>query len=182
MWWSEPMRGRLLSVVRWSRMILMGGAVLLALTACGWHLQGTFRVPAAFSPIYVQDSGSGSRLGYELRDQLRFAGVVQADAARQARTVIVIRRDRIERQLLAVDRTGKGRDYAVIMRAEYDVLHAGTPLQPTRTVQRRRDYLTSEAEGDPLTDEQRVLEITDALRREVAREILRQLSIQAENA
>ncbi len=153
---------------------------VLTLTACGWHLQGAFHLPPEFSPVYVQDSGSGSRLGYELRDQLRLAGIAEATSAKDAQAVIVISGDRIQRQLLAVDSAGKGRDYAVIMRADYEVLRAGKSLQPRRSVQRRRDYLVSEAEGDPLTDEQRALEITDALRREVAREILRQLTIQAE--
>ncbi len=152
----------------------------LTLTACGWRLQGAFHLPPEFSPVYVQDSGSGSRLGYELRDQLRLAGVTQTDSQKQAQAVIVISGDRIQRQLLAVDSAGKGRDYAVILRADYEVLRAGKSLQPRRSVQRRRDYLVSEAEGDPLTDELRALEITDALRREVAREILRQLTIQAE--
>ena len=50
---------------------------VLALTACGWRLQGAFHLPPEFSPVYVQDSGRGSRLGYELRDQLRLAGVAQ---------------------------------------------------------------------------------------------------------
>ena len=155
-------------------------AAVLALTACGWRLQGAFHLPPEFSPIYVQDSGSGTRLGYELRDQLRLAGVTQTDSPKQAQAVIVISGDRVQRQLLAVDSAGKGRDYAVILRADYEILRAGKSLQPRRSVQRRRDYLVSEAEGDPLTDELRALEITDALRREVAREILRQLTIQAE--
>ena len=97
----------------------------------------------------------------------------------KAATVIAIRGDHFQRQILAVDRAGKGRDYGAILSAEYEVLHGGKPLQPKRSVQRRRDYLVSQAEGDPLTDEQRALEITDALRRDVAREILRQLTIQA---
>ncbi|HET7687631.1 MAG TPA: LPS assembly lipoprotein LptE [Candidatus Macondimonas sp.] len=156
-------------------------AMAWGITACGgWRLQGAFQLPPELSPVYVQDSGSGSRLGYELRDQLRLAQVAQTDTPKQAKAVIVISGDRIQRQLLAVDSSGKGRDYAVILRADYDVLQAGKPLQPRRSVQRRRDYLVSELESDPLTDELRALEITDALRREVAREILRQLTIQAE--
>jgi len=179
MWWFKrravhaPARGAALRLL----MLLMAA---LTLTACGWHLQGAFHLPPEFSPVYVQDSGSGSRLGYELRDQLRLAGVTQTDFLKQAQAVIVISGDRVQRQLLAVDSAGKGRDYAVILRADYEVLRAGKSLQPRRSVQRRRDYLVSEAEGDPLTDELRALEISDALRREVAREILRQLTIQAE--
>lgn len=179
MWWFErravhaPAGGVALRLL----MLLMAA---LTLTACGWHLQGAFHLPPEFSPVYVQDSSSGTRLGYELRDQLRLAGVPQTDSPKQAQAVIVISGDRIQRQLLAVDSSGKGRDYAVILRANYEVLRAGKSLQPRRSVQRRRDYLVSERESDPLTDEQRATEITDALRREVAREILRQLTIQAE--
>lgn len=179
MWWFrrcvEPVRAQWVAL-----RLLMVLVAVLTLTACGWRLQGAFHLPPEFSPVYVQDSGSGSRLGYELRDQLRLAGVAQTDSPKQAKAVIVISGDRIQRQLLAVDSAGKGRDYAVILRADYEVLQAGKSLQPRRSVQRRRDYLVSEAEGDPLTDELRALEITDALRREVAREILRQLTIQAE--
>ena len=171
--WSERMAGRM------SRRWFVGLALLLSLTACGWRLQGAYDLPPRFSPVYVQDSGSGSRLGYELRDQLRLAGIAQADTPAKAATVIAIRGDHFQRQILAVDRAGKGRDYGAILSAEYEVLHGGKPLQPKRSVQRRRDYLVSQAEGDPLTDEQRALEITDALRRDVAREILRQLTIQA---
>jgi LPS-assembly lipoprotein len=158
--------------------LLMPLMAALTLTACGWHLQGAFHLPSEFSPVYVQDSGSGTRLGYELRDQLRLAGVAEAASAKDAQAVIVISGDRIQRQLLAVDSAGKGRDYAVILRTDYEVLRAGKSLQPRRSVQRRRDYLVSESQSDPLTDEQRALEITDALRHELAREILRQLVVQ----
>mgnify|MGYP005811507097 CR=1 FL=1 len=173
MWWSSP------AVLLPLRMLLFLLMALL-LSACGWHLQGAFHLPGWFSPVYVQDSGSGTRLGYELRDQLRLAGVAEAASAREAQAVIVISNDRIQRQLLAVDNFGRGRDFAVLMRADYEILRAGKPLQPRRSVQRRRDYLVADSRGDPLTDEQRALEITDALRREVAREILRQLAVQGE--
>lgn len=174
--WSEH------AVARLGWRGIVAAALLASLAACGWHLQGAYDLPARFSPVYVQDSGSGSRLGYELRDQLRLAGIPQTDTPAQAATVIAIRGDRFQRQILAVDRAGKGRDYGAILSAEYEVLHGGKPLQPKRSVQRRRDYLVSQAEGDPLTDEQRALEITDALRRDVAREILRQLTLQANDS
>lgn len=179
MWWSERRSERMRAKGPALRLLAVLG-VVVTLTACGWRLQGAYQLPPEFSPVYVQDSGSGSRLGYELRDQLRLAGVAQTDSPQQAQAVIVISGDRVQRQLLAVDSAGKGRDYAVILRADYEVLRAGKSLQPRRSVQRRRDYLVSEAEGDPLTDELRALELADALRREVAREILRQLTIQAE--
>ena len=67
--WSERLGG--CAVGRW----LVVAALLLSLAACGWRLQGAYDLPPRFSPVYVQDSGSGSRLGYELRDQLRLAGI-----------------------------------------------------------------------------------------------------------
>jgi LPS-assembly lipoprotein len=95
-------------------------AALLAaalLPACGFHLRGSGSTTANIQAekVFVS-AGTESRVGRELRSQLRLAGVTVPRMRKDAEYVVRVSDERLERDVLSVHpRTGKAEEYELTL-------------------------------------------------------------------
>ncbi len=128
-----PRRAAVLAVV----------CLALAISACGFHLRGSYSLPEALLPIYVE-APAGSGTAKAVRDALRRQQGALAPEAAQAQSTLVIMDEGEDRRVLSVDDSANVSEYelrkTVRWRLERDVGDASeTALGPTR-LRVRRDY------------------------------------------
>ncbi|HBS42623.1 MAG TPA: hypothetical protein DEA26_08075 [Oceanospirillales bacterium] len=85
-------------------------AVLLLLTACGWHLRGVTPLPAEYKVMYVEGQQT-TNLYVQLVRQLEFNNVLVTSTLEDAPVVMRLEEYEIEKRTLAVDTNGRVSEY-----------------------------------------------------------------------
>ena len=91
--------------------VLLLPVLLLALSACGFHLRGAHELPPQLSPLYLDKASMSYPLYQELRAALKASGVALTTEPAQAASELSITRESRSRAVLAVDSSGRGREY-----------------------------------------------------------------------
>ena len=149
-------------------------AVMLALSGCGWHLAGQYNVPETLQPVYVD----GGDVSFALRDNLVQAlttsGTVLADDPGTARSVVELRDEKVDRNVLSVGVDGTVREHELVYRVVFRMRGVdGRQLHPRQLVVLRRD--TSFDEDNVLGREGEEREARADMEREAVQQILRRL-------
>lgn len=118
---------------------------LLALSGCGFHLQGRQPLPAVLATPWVEASDHYTPLYAALGARLRAAGARPAVDAASATAVIRIRRDETGRELLSVSARNTPGEYEVYYTIEYSVTAGGRELLAPQSLTLSRDYVYKEA-------------------------------------
>lgn len=118
---------------------------LLALSGCGFHLQGRQPLPAVLATPWVEASDHYTPLYAALGARLRASGARPAAAAASATAVIRIRRDETGRELLSVSARNTPGEYEVYYTIEYSVTAGGRELLAPQSLTLSRDYVYKEA-------------------------------------
>lgn len=147
-------------------------AVVLAfalVTACGFHIRGSYDIPPTITPMYVEGA-SGNSVAAELRDNLRRNDIELVSPPQAAARLVVS--ERSERQVLSVGSSGRVDEYELLYVVEWrlEAPDRETPLIPPETLQARRDYT-----HDPtaiLGSEDREGALLEAMREDLATRIL----------
>jgi LPS-assembly lipoprotein len=119
------------------------GAALLAAAAlvvagCGWQLRGDYDMPAAITPIGVENSG----IGTELRRNLQRMDALGGDPASR----IEILEENEDRRVVSVDQDGKVNEYEINYRVRWQLVGDSNSdmgqriLIPPQTLQSARTY------------------------------------------
>lgn len=153
-------------------LLLTAGLVL----GCGFQLRGVTPLPPGMSPAYIQ-AASGSTLLPVLTSALQGSGVQMAASASDAKLVVRILDEKIDTQLLAVNRAGKAIAYEIRVRVGFDATGPGLvrPV-PRQTIENAREYVNPDVEV--LGKEQEASLIRQDLLQNVADHILRRLLAQ----
>ena len=85
-------------------------AVLLLLTACGWHLRGVTPLPAEYKVLYVQGEEE-SALYHKLVQQLEFNNVLVTESLEDAPMLMTLEEYEVDKRTLAVDSNGRVSEY-----------------------------------------------------------------------
>ena len=85
-------------------------AVLLLLTACGWHLRGVTPLPAEYKVLYVQGEEE-SALYHKLVQQLEFNKVLVTEFLEDAPMLMTLEEYEVDKRTLAVDSSGRVSEY-----------------------------------------------------------------------
>ena len=90
--------------------LLSTTAVLLLLTACGWHLRGVMSVPDEYRVMYIEGQQQTTLYSTLVR-QLEFNKVLVTETLEDAPVLMLLEEYEIEKRTLAVDSNGRVSEY-----------------------------------------------------------------------
>ncbi|HEY4369333.1 MAG TPA: LPS assembly lipoprotein LptE [Steroidobacteraceae bacterium] len=154
-------------------------AVLLALllstlSACGWRLQGTARLPELMAVTYVDSDDRYSDFNRALRESLTASGARLATDRSTATAIVRIRKDQSGQRVLSVSARNTPEEYEVYYTVEYSVDGVNGELIAPQTLNLTRDYSYDETAVLAKQREQAVLR--EALARDLAGLVIRRLA------
>lgn len=156
---------------RWT--VLALAAVSLT-SACGWHLQGTARLPEVMSVTYIESSDRYTDFNRVLRESLEASGARVTSDKSRATAVLRIRKDQSGQRVLSVSARNTPEEYEVFYSVEYSVESTTGELIAPQQLERTRDYSYDERAVLAKQREQGILR--EALARDLAGLVIRRLA------
>lgn len=144
------------------------------LSACGWRLQGTARLPEVMSVTFVDAADRYSDFSRAFNDSLTASGARLATVRSDATAVVRIHKDQSGQRVLSVSANNTPEEYEVFYVVEYSVSGRNGELLPLQTLELTRDYSYDETAVLAKQREQAVLR--EALARELAGLIIRRVA------
>lgn len=145
--------------------------VLLSLTACGFHLRGSYAVPEFLKAVSLKLPTNSQALGAELELALE-RNQISADGGD---ILLEVASERLTRQTSSVDKSARAAEYILIYTVQFRVGSIDKkvvgPLQPL-ILRRSYQYSTNNVVGKTTEEETLVRE----LRQDAAQQIVRQLT------
>ena len=157
------------SIQRW-----LAALAVIALSGCGWHLQGATRLPASVSATYIETDDRYSDFNRALRDGLTAAGVSLAPDARSAAAIVKIIKETHGQRVLSVSARNTPEEYEVFYQIEYSVSNQTSELIAPQKIELTRDYSFDERAVLAKQREQSVLQ--EALARDLAAQVVRRMA------
>ncbi len=115
--------------------------ITCALTACGYHLRGSYNLPEHLSPLYIDKDSMSLLLYKELRSTIRASGAVLSDDAATAASELKISREQRTRDVISVDTLGRAREYRLIYRLAFTLQASGETAIDSSNIQLSRNLL-----------------------------------------
>ncbi|MFA7592529.1 MAG: LPS assembly lipoprotein LptE [Thiohalobacteraceae bacterium] len=162
----------------YSRYLMAGllAALVLAVSACGFHLRGAVQLPPQLSKVYLQGGDPYDLLVRDWTRALATAGSTVVTEAQDATAILQIIANRGERRVLSVRATGKAQEYELYQILEFRVRDpAGRELLAAQHLELTRDYLF-----DP-TDVLGKANEEETLRRDMRRDLVRLAMLRLES-
>lgn len=148
--------------------------LLLALSACGFHLRSKIALPADLGPVRVTSTTPYSPLAESLADGLENAGAVAASADAKDVATLQVLSERWGDLPIAIDAQGRAQEFSLRYAAVFVFRRAdGSELVPQQVVELSRDYVSPPQNATGTSTEREV--IANELRREMAASILRRV-------
>lgn len=130
---------------------------VLALNACGFHLQGRLPLPAALSATRVVANDDQTDFVQGLRRALISSGSKLTDLSESATGVVRIHKDEVTQKILSVSVNNIPREYEVTYTVEFSVEGMSGELLPSQTVSVTRDYSFDETKMLAKENEEAIL-------------------------
>jgi len=147
---------------------------LLAISACGFQLQGVTTYSPQLAAVYLDVPDPNSELAFQLRRSLESAGVTLARNSTDATATIRIAAEKFGRRVKSVSAQNRPTEFEVYYEVEYLVTTPAETLVPREPLARTRVFPYSER--DILGKQQEEDLLRDALAREIAGVITRRLA------
>jgi len=163
---SEPSRGPALPSAACALVVIL-------LSACGFHLQGSAELPVAVRRVYVATADELTPLAVELREALSRNGATLAPAASAADAVVRVSRDRTGRRVLSVSARNTPEEFEVFYAVDYSIDRGGQEVVPSQTLELTRSFSFDEADLLAKDREENILR--EAMARDIAGLIVRRL-------
>lgn len=120
------------------------GLIVVALTACGFHLRGAQPMP--FESLYLEMSNF-SELGASIRRQLRANGTRVPERREDAEVRLVVVQDAKEKHILTLNAAGTVREYQLRQRFSFRLMDAkGGEVMPLNEIYVYRDISFNDAQ------------------------------------
>ena len=155
------------------RLLLMLFACLV-LAGCGFQLQGVSDYPPELRSVYLAVPDPNSDLAVHLRRSLAAGGVEVTQDATAGTATLQLVNERYGRRVKSVSAQNRPTEYEVFYEAEYLLEGPEGELLPAQRVTRTRVFPYNER--DILGKQQEELLLREALAREIAGLITRQLA------
>lgn len=157
------------------RRLLSAAALVLGLSACGFHLRDALSLPPDLGPVRVTARDPYSPLRQSLERSLGHAGATIAEPGARGRlTTLAISSERWASTPLSIDQFGRAQEYTLRYAVVFAMADAnGDEIVPQQAVELSRDYISvpTDATG---TDTEREL-LAREMQREMAASILRRV-------
>ena len=148
--------------------------MFLALTACGFHRQGTAPMPPAMKIAYIESEDPQTEFQRGLRKALHTVGTELTEQRDQATAILRIVKDETGRRVLSVSARNTPREYEIFYNVTYSVTAGGKELLPSHTLSLTRDYAFNEQALLAKEHEEEILR--QALARDLVGIVMRRLS------
>jgi len=113
----------------------------LLLSACGWHLRGSFNFPASMERLYIEGTAQYSELGVAIHNAFQGSNISVVSHAGQARAILHILSDKSEQRILATDSSGRATEYEVSYTLGFRMEdEKGGLMLPAQQVKSKREY------------------------------------------
>lgn len=157
----------------WRRCLFWIAACCLLLSSgCGFHLRGTETSRVQLPATYL--AGPAGPLQREVRHYLTVSEVPVMEEQKDAKLVIDLIGEDVQRRVLSVGSTGKVEEYEVHYGATYSVERgSGESLIPRETLGQQRSYSFNEA--DVLAKDVEQERLVQDMRRDVVRQMMLRL-------
>jgi LPS-assembly lipoprotein len=153
-------------------LLLLAACCSLLLAGCGFHLRGSVTEGVQLPPTFL--AGQAGPLQREVRHYLGISEAPLVERQKDAKLVIRLIGEDIQRRVLSVGSTGKVEEYEVHYAATYSVERAnGEIVIPREILDQQRSYTYSETEVLAKDVEQERL--VQDMRRDVVRQMMRRL-------
>ena len=147
--------------------------VLLALSGCGFHMQGESSVPSDMQRTYIAADDQFSIFYRELRRQLQVNGVQIIESPTDSTAILSIHFDKTDQRVLSVSARNTPTEFEVYYSIEYSLDSGEENLQPRQFITLTRDYTYDETLVLGKSNEEQVLR--EAIVGDLVRTVLRQL-------
>lgn len=154
--------------------LLAVSLLVLALSACGFHLRNQIALPDDLGPVRVTSTTRYSPLAEAVATGLSHSGAVAATADAKDVATLAILSERWGDLPIAIDAQGRAQEFSLRYAAVFVFRRAdGSELVPQQVVELSRDYVSPPENATGTTTEREVL--ANELRREMAASILRRI-------
>lgn len=155
--------------------VLFMAALMLNLTACGFHLRGDVNLDARLSKINIEGVDAYAPLVRELTRSLTSTGATVVADSKDATAILKIMSNSSKRRILSVSSAGKVREYELYETLEFKVLDtAGRELLAPQRLELTRDYLFDKEDVLGKSNEEA------ALRSDMRRDLVRLIMLRLE--
>ncbi|MDI9239285.1 LPS assembly lipoprotein LptE [Lysobacter sp. LF1] len=149
-------------------------ALVLALSACGFHLRNQLVLPPDMGPVRVVSVDRFSPLAESLAQALTRAGAVPATERTPDATVLDLLSERWGDRPIALDELGRAQEFSLRYAVTFELRRAdGTTPVPRQTIELARDYVSNPVQAIGTEGEREILQTE--MRREMVASILRRL-------
>ena len=157
-------------VLRWLALFFL----VLALSACGFHLRNKIALPEDLGPVLVTSTTQYSPLADAVATGLEHSGAIAADADAKDVARLEILSERWGDLPIALDAQGRAQEFSLRYAVVFAFRRAdGSMLVPQQVVELSRDYVSPPMDATGTTTEREVL--ANELRREMSASILRRV-------
>lgn len=111
-----------------------------AIAGCGFHLAGSYRLPAVLAKPYLSLGDPYSDFAHEFEQQLKSAGAAVQTDDHAASAIIEITRDMAQQRVLSVSATNIPTEYELVYTVTFSVRQADKLLIAPQTLSLTRDY------------------------------------------
>ena len=149
--------------------------VIIALTSCGFRLQGGADLPAVMERTYISYGGTSASVRRTVARALSLNGVTMANRAETSTAILDILSMQSSRRVLLKDFNGRPRESSVTVSIAFRLRTPdGQVLLPNTRVTRRSSVVLEPT--DPLASEGELNSATNSLGDEVVLDMLRLIS------
>lgn len=118
----------------------LGAAALLALGACGFHLEGRTPLPATVKTPFLEAEDRQSDFVLSLERALRANGAQLAPQKDQASAVVSILKDNVKQRVLSVSNLNQPNEYELTYTVTFAVMAGDKELLPPQEISATRSY------------------------------------------
>ncbi|MEN1929265.1 LPS assembly lipoprotein LptE [Luteimonas sp. MJ250] len=149
-------------------------ALVLLLTACGFHLRKPLQLPPDLIGVQVTARSPYSPLLQALTRTLEHAGFEVPERAGEGVGRLQIHSERWESQAISVDQFGRAQEFTLRYAAVFSLLDGnGDELVPEQVIELSRDYVSLPANSSGSESEREML--SREMEREMAAAVLRRI-------
>ena len=149
-------------------------ALVLALSACGFHLREALELPPDLGAVKVVSVDRYSPLAESLSQSLARAGVPEPTTGMKDVTVLDLLAERWGDRPIALDSLGRAQEYSLRYAVTFELRRAdGSTAVPRQTIELARDYISNPTNSTGTESEREILQ--RELRREMSASVLRRL-------
>jgi len=153
---------------------LLPFSLVLALSACGFHLRNALTLPPDLGPVKVMSVDRYSPLAESLAQALTRAGATPASQGVKDAAVLDLLSERWGETPISVDQLGRSQELSLRYAVIFELRKAdGSALVPRQTIELSRDYISNPVNTIGTEGERELL--VRELRREMAASVLRRI-------